>query len=159
MEQFNCDWGTRTYLVTAVVLVILTGISIYMLWKRKRKLVPVFIIVLLWMFPITILFRWMPTNIFVDDTNLIIKGIARNIAVIALENITSIERYEQTETTIRKLGSGGCFGDLGEFENKQLGIFQMYVTNEKNMVLIKTKTETYVVSCENPDLLIQHIIN
>lgn len=92
-----------------------------------------------------------------DADEIIVKGIARNIAVISIKDITNIKRYEQTDATVRRLGIGGMFGTLGKFENEQLGEFQMYTTNKKNMVLIETKTGCYVVGCEKSDLLIQYI--
>jgi len=157
MEEFNCDWNSETYIVTILVFIVLICTTIFSFRKRKRKLLPIIFTSLLWLVPVIMLFQ-MPSKILLNANSIIIKGIAHNIVIIDLKDITTIEGYEQTDTTIRKFGSGGLFGNIGTFENKQLGTFQMYVTNKNNSVLIKTKTETYVINCENPDLFIQQIV-
>ena len=49
--------------------------------------------------------------------------------------------------SIKTFGSDGVFGYIGNFKNKRLGKYTMYVTELKNLVLVRTTDKTYVFSC------------
>lgn len=60
---------------------------------------------------------------------------------------------------VRTFGSGGFFGYLGYFYAYNWGKYTAYVTDGNNMVAIETTKKKYVVSCEDPQILIDCIKN
>lgn len=57
-------------------------------------------------------------------------------------------------SSVRTFGSGGFFGYIGKFYNRNLGHFQMYVAKRKDLLLITTPKKKIVVNCEDPKRII-----
>ncbi len=88
------------------------------------------------------------------------QGRGRSI-VIPLESIVSIEALPREKVrglfNIRTYGSGGLFGWMGQFYNKKLGHYEMYATELKNLIIIKTVKKTYVFSCTEREEFLQRV--
>ncbi len=88
------------------------------------------------------------------------QGRGRSI-VIPLESIVSIESLPREKVrgafNIRTYGSGGLFGWLGCFYNKKLGHYEMYATELRNLIIIKTVKKTYVFSCMEREAFLQKV--
>ena len=61
---------------------------------------------------------------------------------------------------IRLWGNGGVFAGTGIFWNRKYGVFRAYVTtgSKSNLVLVDTPTTRVVITPENPDQFIAHVI-
>ena len=60
--------------------------------------------------------------------------------------------------TIRTFGVSGPLGSFGQYQNKKLGNFKMYKTQNKNLFLFKVSQEKkIVISCSQPDKLIEYL--
>ncbi len=66
---------------------------------------------------------------------------------MALNDITEIRKIKKGEMsgTIRTFGVGGLFGYYGKFHNSTFGHMTYYVTQRKNMILLKTKAEKKII--------------
>ncbi len=81
--------------------------------------------------------------------------------VIPLNSIVCIEALPRERVrghfNIRTYGSGGLFGWLGHFYNKGMGHYEMYATELKNLIIIKTVKKTYVFSCTERETFLQRV--
>lgn len=100
----------------------------------------------------------MPTSITIDDSSISINRIMSRTLILK-KDIVFVRPKVGTNNDIRTFGIGGVFGYLGYFYAKNWGNYIAYVTDGNNMVAIETTKKKYVVSCENPQTLIDNIKN
>lgn len=100
----------------------------------------------------------MPTSITIDDTSININRMMSKTLILK-KDIIFIRPKESKNSDIRTFGSGGFFGYLGYFHAYNWGKYTAYVTDGNNMIAIETTKKRYVVSCENPQTLIDSIKN
>lgn len=82
-----------------------------------------------------------------------IKGITE-IPFTSIKKVTSFET-NNLSNTFRVFGSGGIFGYLGVFKNKELGFFIMYATSKSDLVCIETSSKKYIINCPNKNTFIE----
>lgn len=97
-------------------------------------------IILLFVFFITFLYT--PIKFGFDEKALYIKQI-KGITEIPFTSIKKVTSFETNNlsNTFRVFGSGGVFGYLGFFKNKELGIFIMYATSKSDLICIETSSK------------------
>jgi hypothetical protein len=59
--------------------------------------------------------------------------------------------------SIRVFGNGGLFSFTGLYQNKRLGSYRAYVTDDKRTVVVRLKEKTIVISPEFPDEFVRTI--
>jgi|SRR6185312_13172305 len=95
--------------------------------------------------------------ILTDDKLIIKRRYTRFNLEFLLKDIESIRMAEKSDFkwTIRTFGNGGLFGFYGEFYNKQLGGFKMYITQTRNRMIIKLKHphQIIVISPDDASML------
>ena len=90
-----------------------------------------------------------PRYITLTDSHLILKKMFGNL-VINLGEIEEIRPYSASSFNYRLLGSGGLFGFIGVFQNKEVGKYRAYVGDYKQAFIVETKNKkNFVLSCEN----------
>jgi hypothetical protein len=92
----------------------------------------------------------------VTNSEVIIKKRLGSIKV-PISNILDIREKKHLFTDIRIFGISGLFGHIGLFWNKRIGKFTVYATNGNSLVEIRTKEQTYVISCDNREAFILDI--
>ena len=98
-----------------------------------------------------------PRYIVLTDSHLILKKMFGNL-VITLDEIEEIQLYSANSFNYRLFGSGGLFGFIGLFGNKETGKYRAYIGDYKQAFIIKTKNQkNFVLSCENRDEVIDII--
>jgi len=107
--------------------------------------------------PYTVLsfcFSMSPRKLIIHSNNIEIRKFIGKI-IIPKEDIETIYQIkpDMIKNSIRIFGSGGFGGYLGKFRNSTIGNYQMYITEKKHLVLIKTKDINYVVNCRDFKLL------
>lgn len=100
----------------------------------------------------------MPTSITIDDHSIYINRIMSRTQILK-KDVIFIRPKASRNSDVRTFGSGGFFGYLGYFHAYNWGKYTAYVTDGNNMVAIETTKKKYVVSCENPQILIDCIKN
>lgn len=97
-----------------------------------------------------------PLSLSIDSDKVTLKKLIGQI-VIPLEEIRTVKKINKNAISgsIRTFGSGGVFGYLGRFKNRNLGKYSMYITERKNLILIKTENRQYVFNCSEPDAFIK----
>ncbi len=154
MDTYECTWGMVPILITVGVIVVVAIILYWILckvriyWHVKRSvsyslLVSGFLLIMIALGPAL----YTPLKLSLTEKCFSIHYIFWNYNV-PIKNIQEAELYHGSEGDIRIFGSGGLWGYLGKFKNKQLGLYEMYVTNPSEMMSIETQKGYIIVSCK-----------
>jgi len=144
-QRFGARWSILVRLVTLVVIVlVIVAVAVVLRvagqpavrgtatgrWIVAAAFLPAA------MLAITVLFA--PLGFTVDPVGIIVNRMGPNV-YIPHEEIATIERIDprQIGFGIRVLGSGGFFGHFGWFYSRPLGWFRCYVTDRRDLVLIR----------------------
>ena len=159
MTTFKASYSKGMILSTSLVLILLLGSSITLFMEIIRNnssslgqfgMIAVLILILVSMIiPFSLQLR----NIEIDNNNIVINKMIGKI-VIPKDEIVSVTRKNGMMSDIRVFGSGGYFGYLGIFRDKNKEKYYAYVNNGNNMIMISTKDKRYVVNCDNFDKVI-----
>lgn len=73
---------------------------------------------------------------------------------INLDEIENLREFSINERfkSVRKIGVSGFFGYYGKYFNLTVGNYDMYCTNTKHLLLIKTKKGNFVISPDDTEL-------
>jgi hypothetical protein len=144
-QRFGARWSMLVRAVTPVVIVlVIVAVAVVLRaagqptvkdtatagWLVVAASLPVA------MLAIAVLFA--PLGFTVDPVGIIVNRMGPNV-YIRYEEIAAIERIEprQIGFGIRVFGSGGFFGHFGWFYSRPLGWFRCYVTDRRDLVLIR----------------------
>ena len=161
-EKIFFTWETQVIIMSIVFTLIMVASIVYLCWgisfKEKplessaRLLITIFIVLagvsLMTLTPIWVKY---------DEEGISIKKVVGK-KKIAYENITSIETVTPgvISGSVRKRASGGAGGYVGEFKNKTLGLYMMYATEKKDLVLLRCTDGIFVFNCKKRDELVQY---
>lgn len=141
---------------TVVCLLLFAGIMIGFGRHHEMRFGFIMMCVLL---PLTLFsaLYFAPWKIYVDKDNLTIyRSFDRK--VIPLHDISVIKRQELTVGDIRVFGCGGLFGYTGWYGNRRDGRYFCYMGSRGNTVMLILKDgKKYMLSCNEPDLLVDSI--
>ncbi len=161
-EKIFFTWETQVIIMTIVFTLIMISSIVYLCWgisfKEKplessaRLLIAIFIL-LAEVSLMTLTPRWAKY----DEEGISIKKVIGK-KKIAYKDITSIETItpKVISGSVRKRASGGAGGYVGEFKNKTLGLYMMYATEKKDLVLVKCTDEIIVFNCKKRDELVEY---
>jgi hypothetical protein len=142
-------WDTSVWAVT-IGGIILSGVMSYRLVTNifDISMLELFILVSLWLGPIAC-YLYAPIGYSLSAESISIHRLIGNIT-IDKSQITSIKRRERfNETTMRIFASGGLFGYFGVFKLKNGDRATLYCTQFKNVIVVKTLKQTFVISPAN----------
>lgn len=97
-----------------------------------------------------------PTRIILSDTTLELRCLV-DTTYIALESIADVEFVgaDGFKKKVPTVGSCGFMGYLGRYVDVRTGrIHRLYASNRKKGVAIHTSKRRYLISCNNPELLV-----
>ena len=96
-----------------------------------------------------------PQRLEVGDDGIVILRRYRSVK-IPRNRIVSVERVpaKSVMQSFRLGGSGGLFGFFGLRYSRGIGRFNLYATEFRNLVMIRTAHKTFVVSCAEPEHLL-----
>lgn len=57
---------------------------------------------------------------------------------------------------MRKRASGGAGGYIGKFKNRTLGLYMMYATQKRDLVLVRCTDKIIVFNCKKRDELVEY---
>ena len=146
------SWNAEVVIITVVGLSIVLGclillfineaVSVYLKWVLGTVII----------LPILYVATWTPISLSISKEKIVLKQLLGHIA-IPLDDVILIQKIDTAilDHSIRAFGSGGAFGYLGNFWNKTLVKYSMYITDRKNLLLVKTHHKTYVFNCNNPE--------
>lgn len=148
--RFKCAWSRLVTTITIVVLALVGFVFFNFGSSNNSIFFFVSFIVLLGTF------AYMPVYIEVTQDALIVKRVLGSL-VIHRKDIESIGLCP-SQFGFRKFGSGGLFGYLGWFWNRDIGNYFSYSTDENSQILIVTPSRKYVISCENREELLKRFV-
>lgn len=163
--NFQCSWDGTVIGITISVSILLLAIFIacfFVVRKHEKPKYQMIILIIVFvgvLACITVSGLYTPLNVSIQNQSISIHQLKGN-TVIPITDIKEIRRCTEfdTKNSTKVFGDDGFFGNLGIFNNSQLGKYTIYVTNHSNRILVKTNTETIIFSCDNPDELI-NIVN
>lgn len=152
MTTFRSKSSTLVKTITigfVIVLILIIGMISFTFNKNGFFLSLITIIVII----LTVLYFYVNSLkcIILNVDQLIIK---KNFGqkAINLNEITSIERLSNSNLTMT-FGSKGVFGFVGSTMDNSYS----YVKDKTKMVRIATQEKKYIISCDNPDGLVESI--
>ncbi|MDR2894080.1 MAG: PH domain-containing protein [Alistipes sp.] len=151
-------WSPEVIAITCISLCVVLGCLIPLVLAKAPSLLLKWSIIAVVVIPIVYCAAWTPRYIALIDDNLVFKKVVGNIT-IPIQTINKIYQIDSDTLngSIRTFGSGGVFGYLGRFKNKVLGNYSMYITERKNLIVVKTNDTTYVFNCNNQQRFISVI--
>jgi hypothetical protein len=157
----NCLWDKTVIIITLLVSICLLAVFIGLirkssLYKGKKSLLLLIPLSVVCILPFFSAF-YLPLSVKIDNDNLYVNRIIGNLTIPVHSIKDAKICTNETDGSIRYFGSGGFFGYLGIFKNDELGKYYMYAMDKSNRLIIKTVGETYVISCETPQKLIDLI--
>ncbi|GHT87596.1 hypothetical protein FACS189474_0780 [Bacteroidia bacterium] len=163
--NFQCSWDGTVIGITISVIILLVALFIACFFavkkheKPKYQMIILIIVVIGTLVCMGVSGLYTPLNVSIQNQSISIHQLKGN-TIIPIADIQEIRRCTEfdTKNSRKTFGGDGFFGDLGIFNNAQLGKYKMYVTNHSDRILVKTNEETIIFSCDNPDELI-NIIN
>lgn len=153
-------WSKTVTAITVITLFVLLLITGYFFFYEKVHIAHSCLFLLLVWTVILYTFLQSPRTLSIDDANVKIKKIVGYV-LIPVNCITSVEVLHEgfINRSIRTFGSGGLFGYLGFFQNKEVGKYRIYATqsDHRKLLMIKTTNRIYVVSVDDVDRCISAI--
>ena len=164
-SENNCisvpfHWSASVCAITIVTLAFIAGGAFYivsinwtieMLWL-KYLLVAVFIITVI------VGISYAPIRLNANAEKITPRMLFRTLT-IPLSEVTAVSKISERDisSSIQTFGSGGLFGYLGRFKNDKIGSYNMYATELNNLILIRTSSKIYVLSCSRPHEFIEFV--
>ena len=152
-------WNLTVWTITlgcAVLCVAAFGAMIYCatVVHRIDYAVAGFVVFALLLAAIVLAEGYAPQRLEVGDDGIVILRRYRSIEIPRSE-IVAIEPVaaKYVLQSFRLGGSGGLFGFFGRHYSPRLGSFELYATEFRNMLIIRTDCKTFVVGCTEPRAL------
>lgn len=149
---YNYRWNTEVVIITVVGLSIVFGCLILLFINESVSVYLKWILGIVIILPILYAATWIPISLSINKEKMVLKQLLGHIT-IPLDDIVRIQKIDKAVLykSIRTFGSGGAFGYLGNFWNKTLGKYTMYITDRKNLLLVKTHHKVYIFNCNKPE--------
>ena len=141
--SYTAPWGRELVVSTMICVVPLLALSIYM--SRTHKA--------LWL--VTLAFSLLPlaftiTGYQVHGAKLAINRLGWT-STISLQELDSIFVMPHVMAkSVRIIEIGGVYSVSGRFTNAALGRYRAFVTDSRNTVVLRLRSETVVVSPDRP---------
>ena len=162
-EKFFFHWETQVIVITIVFELIMIASIVYVWWgiSFKEKLmesIARIAIILVIIGANVSLFTKVPMWVKYGEEEICIQKIIGK-KKIPYEDIKSIDIVtpKVISGSIRKGASGGAGGYVGRFKNKSLGMYTIYATEKKDLVLVRCEEETIVFNCRERDVLVEYV--
>ena len=144
-RRFSAPWSAPTWFTTLLVILVAVIAAGAVLAKvetitsdnpaaRERLTATALVVPLILMVAIA----FAPLGYTVDEVGIVVNRMGPNIYILH-SRIVEIRRLSRRDVgfSIRLGGSGGFFGFFGRFWSTRLGRHRAYVTNTKDLVLIR----------------------
>ena len=137
---------TSKAITIGVILLFVVLFIISYPFSGKENITTSLLIGLLFLVITIVTYAFSTKSIELNQNDLYIKRPFDKV-VLLRSDIIKIEKidYKDLSLAMRKFGSGGVFGYIGKFWNKQQGNMTWYATDMKNPVMIETKNGKKIV--------------
>ncbi len=149
--KYSAKYDSLALGVTIMVIALLTMISILIFTSPIILLIKIITVIALALLVFSI-YLFSPKEYVLSANGILIKRFIKSINIPY--SLISDIKYDPNVWRwlhLRLFGSGGLFGWWGLFSLKNIGRAWLYVTNRRNLVVIRLKNgRVYVLSPENP---------
>lgn len=154
---YECSHSKGMKWLTVVGICIIVAAIVYEIWcvKHGMHLWIGITVTLILLATLLAVFMVHPQYIIATDEGIGIHTLART-HYIPYSDITRIERtdanFMRWDNTIRLLGVGGMFGNIGWFRSSELGTYKAYVTDSaKSFIIYRKSGRPVAISVSEPD--------
>lgn len=157
MNTFSpSPWSNGLVTMTIIGLVIIFGVMAYLCYRYfsysniASYRIIFWIVMVILVISILSSVALMPRGVTANEDGITVHLLMKNID-IPIDQIVKISEFPAESKTIRIIGIGGLFGNVGLFSNERIGRFDCYVTDFSRSYVIYRKTKRpIVVSVTNP---------
>lgn len=160
-EKVNLSTSVKAITVFALLLVSVLGVAmpIYFIFNSgsKAELITnasILSIIVVAFLPV---FMYAPKKIILTDECITVRRGSGSVS-LPLNQISSVELFENDALGIRTFGVGGVLGYIGKFYSKKLGHYTAYVGNCSESFLITMRGgKKYLLSCNNHREMVERL--
>lgn len=156
-EVFKAPWAVSLIVITAVISLLLVGISLTGILTGSRSGVIIVMIVI----PLLILFisaLFSVRGYRLVDSTLYIQRLGWD-SKIDLQNLTTADVDPQAMKNSRRTwGNGGLFSFSGWFYNPTIGTYQAYATDPQQAVILRFPERTIVLTPDQPESFVSKVL-
>ena len=140
--------STKVWLMTAFAIVLpVIACGPLFIFEEELGWLP-WVIMLLTMAPVYVV-TWLysPQTLMIDRNTLTIGRRVQPVE-ISLGDIRRVKRVESkvVRRAVRAMGNGGLWAYTGRYYHRAVGNYQLFATELKDLVLIETDKQKYVIS-------------
>lgn len=159
MNTYKSPWGVLLTIITVTAVIILLGVitsgiiirikDYQILWYLVMIVIPSSVLI------VTLIF--MVRKYEIRERKLLVHRLGWK-KIIDLSNLKSAEADPKAvKNSIRLFGNGGLFAFSGIYRNKELGNYNVFATDFKKCVVLKTDQKIFVISPDNPKKFVEDI--
>jgi hypothetical protein len=157
--HFRAPWSMLVKVVTGVTSAFLIAVPIIGVTALPQS-TPTFARCLMIVAPLLVLAGtalFIVRDYTVREGELLIQRLFWTTRIDLRPLISATINPEALRRSIRLCGSGGLFGIIGWFRNKQLGTYRAYATDPKRAVILKLPNRVLVVTPDRPEEFVAEI--
>ena len=156
-KRFNCSMGRREKIFSWIIIIglfMFPIINVFTIGIEDSTIIIALIILAIVIF----VYAFSPRYITVGNDVIIIKRLFKD-RIIITDGVIAIGRKEKSDfrRDVKLFGAAGLLGYYGFFRSKDHGKYYCISNNEENNVIIVTTTGSYVISCDNPQEMMEKV--
>ncbi|MDR2840250.1 MAG: PH domain-containing protein [Paludibacter sp.] len=162
-----CSWDLTVLVISVITTIVLLGAAVwcfvkYKAYSHSKQLSTKIMCLSSSLLCIVLLFgtlSFLPIKVSINDSEITVTKIIGTVS-IKIADIQQIERTKAVDTvnSVRIFASGGFWGYIGKLNSPALGDYFSYVTNSADKITIKTNDKIYIISCNNPEAMINAVM-
>ena len=137
--------GVWVSTIGTLLTILFVGVFLY--FFENAGWLPVVVVLLIFVPLMVVAWLQAPQTLMIDRNALTI-GRRMNPVEISLGDIVRVERVESkvVRRSMRTMGNGGMWAYTGKYYHREIGNYQLFATEMRNLLLIETDKQKYVVS-------------
>ena len=137
--------GVWVSTIGTLLTILFVGVFLY--FFENAGWLPVVVVLLIFVPLMVVAWLQAPQTLMIDRNALTI-GRRMNPVEISLGDIVRVERVESkvVRRSMRTMGNGGVWAYTGNHYHRQIGNYKLFATEMRNLLLIETDKQKYVVS-------------
>ncbi|BBM02809.1 PH domain-containing protein [Microbulbifer sp. GL-2] len=149
---FQAPWSRQLKIISAISAAMLLAIPLFLMTKAPPEHSILFSIALA--LPPTILLLgalFMVRGYVIQSNNLLVLRLGWK-TTIPLQGLNKASADpESMQGSVRIFGNSGLFGYTGLFQNKKLGRYRAFATDQEKAVVLQFPTKTLVITPDRPE--------
>ncbi len=135
------------WLSTIATMLTILFVGVFLYFFEDAGWLPLVVLSLIFVPLMVVTWLQAPQTLMIDRNALTIGRRVQPV-VISLGDIRRVERVESkvVRRAMRKMGNGGLWAYTGRYYHREVGNYQLFATEMRNLLLIETDKHKYVIS-------------